>query len=192
MPLVLWFPRQKLIRPVIPSILILTGRVLEEDMKQKFLIKNDLQNGKFVIHEYGELDKDIFSLLCEETFGHDTIERAAGEGKPALIATLRTRNMYPPGIYAEKIAESVLELLESRDEASIEVFFNDIDALAPEEPEEPEEIEEAALENGDDESIDGMLAEDSVDELKEDLKIKKTRSGLKVADEESADPPDES
>jgi hypothetical protein len=72
------------------------------------------------------------------------------------------------------------------------VFFNDIDALAPEEPEEPEEIEEAALENGDDESIDGMLAEDSVDELKEDLKIKKTRSGLKVADEESADPPDES
>lgn len=158
-------------------------------MKQKFMIKNDLQNGKFIIREYGELDKDIFSLLCEEAFDHDTIEQAAGEGKPALIATLRTRNMYPPGIYAEKIAESVLELLESRDEASIEVFFNDIDALAPD---EPEEVEEVIPESGDDESIDGMLAEDSVDELKEDLKIKTARSGLKVADEEAADQPDES
>ena len=161
-------------------------------MKQKFMIKNDLQNGKFVIREYGELDKDIFSLLCEEAFDHDTIEQAAGEGKPALIATLRTRNMYPPGMYAEKIAESVLELLESQDEASIEVFFNDIDALAPEEPDEPEEVKEVIPENGDDESIDVMLAEDSVDELKEDLKVKTARSGLKVADEEAADPPDES
>lgn len=158
-------------------------------MKQKFLIKNDLQNGKFVISEYGELDKDIYSLLCEETFDHDTIVQAAARGKAELTATLRTKNMYPPGIYAEKIAESVMELLESRDEESIEVFFNDIETLAPEEPEEPEEVEETIIEE-DTEGIDGMLAEDSGDDIKEDLKIKTSRSGLKIADEESVDPPD--
>ncbi len=158
-------------------------------MKQKFLIKNDLESGKFVIREYGELDKDIYSLLCEETFDHDTIAQAAGRGKNDLIATLRTKNMYPPGIYAEKIAESVMELLESSDEESIEVFFNDIDTLAAEEP--PEVEEETILED-DDESIDGMLAEDSDENLNEDLKIKTARSGLKIADEEAVDPPDES
>ena len=156
-------------------------------MKQKFLIKNDLQSGKFIIREYGELDKDIFSLLCEETFEHEIISRAAEKGEAALVSTLRTKNMYPPGIYAEKIAESVMELLASQDEESIEVFFNDSDVLAMEEPEVAQEdvIEE-------DESLDGMLAEDGGDDLKEDLKIKKNRSGLKVADEEAADPPDES
>ncbi len=157
-------------------------------MKQKFLIKNDLQNAKFVISEYGELDKDIFSLLCEETFDHDAISRAAAQGMPELIATLRTKNMYPPGIYAEKIAESVMELLESRDEESIEVFFNDIETLAAE---EPEEVEETIIED-DAEGLDGMLAGDSADDIKEDLKIKTARSGLKIADEEAADPPDES
>ena len=157
-------------------------------MKQKYLIKNDLENGKFIISEYGELDKDIFSLLCKETFDHDTISRAAGRGMADLIATLRTKNMYPPGIYAEKIAESVIELLEASDEESIEVFFNDIDALAPD---EPEETEEAVLED-DAESIDGMLTENAEDDLDEDLKIKTSKTGLKIADEEAADPPDES
>jgi len=157
-------------------------------MKQKFLIKKDTQHEKLVISEYGELDKDSFSLLCEETFDDDVIVQAAEKGKTALVAALRTKNMYPPGRYADKIAESVAALLASQEEDSVEVFFNDIDALVSEEPQQDQD----ATAEEEEESIDGMLTDDAGDDLKEDLKNKKTRAGLKVADDEAADPPDES
>ena len=45
------------------------------------------------------------------------------EGKTALIGVLRTQNMYPISVYAEAIAESVIELYDSEAQNSVELLF---------------------------------------------------------------------
>ena len=79
-------------------------------MKQKYLILNDRENQQFKIQEFAELNKEMLSLLCEEAYGYQTIKSAISNGKEELISALRTNNMYPPGIYAEKIADAVIKL----------------------------------------------------------------------------------
>ena len=98
-------------------------------MKQKYLIVNDKKNRQFKIQEFAELDKEMLSLLCEEAYDYKTIKSAVSSGKDELISALRTNNLYPPGIYAEKIAAAVVELQKSRDKESVELLFDDVSLL---------------------------------------------------------------
>ena len=100
-------------------------------MKHKYFIIKDDEKNELIIREFAELDKESgFSLLCEVTFGNETMESAILKGKNALISAIRTQNMYPPIIYAEKITESIVKLYGSRDDQFIELFFDDKDFLA--------------------------------------------------------------
>ncbi len=154
-------------------------------MKQKFLILKDEDKNELIIREFAELDKENFSLLCEETYDNKTIESAIEKGKRLLISTLSTKNMYPPGLYADKIAESVMAIYSSESDQSAELFFDDIDLVreVKEEPEiknivgeEPEEVYELIEE------------EDSIDEdLVEKKTMGKINSSIKIADDESFD-----
>jgi hypothetical protein len=76
-------------------------------MKQKYLILNDKEKKQIKIQEYAELNKEMLSLLCEEAYDYKTIKAAISAGSEMLISALRTNNLYPPGIYAEKIASAV-------------------------------------------------------------------------------------
>lgn len=100
-------------------------------MKQKYLIlKNDEKN-ELTIQEFAELEKqDEYTLLCEETYNGGTITSAISKGLQALISTLRTINLYPPGLIAAKIAESVMNLYNSTSDQSIQLFFDDRDFLS--------------------------------------------------------------
>lgn len=100
-------------------------------MKQKYLIiKNDEKN-ELIIREFTEGEhKGIFHLLCESTFSYEIIEPAILKGNKALISILRTKNMYPPICYAEKIAESVVKLYNSQNDQSMEIFFDDKDFIS--------------------------------------------------------------
>ena len=159
-------------------------------MKQKYLIlKNDNTN-KLIIREFVELDeRDVYSLACEETYDGEVIKSAITSGKEALISTLRTTNLYPPGSYAEKIAESVINLYSSENDQSQELFFDDKDYISNEwkktkkpddsadEPVEPDELlgeEQAELDEliGED-NIKGAInpfkvAEDASNDIEED------------------------
>jgi hypothetical protein len=59
-------------------------------MKQKYLILKNDEKTKLIIREFAELDKEIFTFLCEETFDDESVTSAIAIGKDALIATLRT------------------------------------------------------------------------------------------------------
>ena len=158
-------------------------------MKQKFTIVKDEANKKLVIKEYAELDKDILSLLCEETYEADAIVDAIGVDKEALFAALRTKNMYPPKAYMEQICESVIALYETEGPLSKDLLLNDIDLLLPPEAEESEEIEEELEDDG---GIDDLLDDDEVDdELEKKLDLTKIKSSLKIADDESDDGEDD-
>ncbi len=100
-------------------------------MKHKYFIIKDNEKNELIIREFAELDKKSdFSLLYEVTFGNEKIESAILKGKNALISAIRTQDMYPPIIYAKKITESIVKLYDSKDDQSIELFFDDKDFLA--------------------------------------------------------------
>ena len=152
-------------------------------MKQKYLILNDKENKQIKIQEFAELNKQMLSLLCEEAYDYQTIQSAISAGKDELIAALRTNNMYPPGIYAEQIADAVIDLHRSKQQDSVELFFDDVNLLAknlrPAKAAGPIEDESAEL--------DDML-EDDFDESYDDKdEIKKMNSSLKIADDNYVD-----
>jgi len=139
-------------------------------MKQKYLIlKNDNTN-KLTIREFAELDeRDVYSLACEETYDGEIIKSAITSGKEALISTLRTTNLYPPGSYSEKISESVINLYSSENDQSQELFFDDKDYISKgwKKPEKLDDVEDELIEPdelfGDEQAeIDELLGEDKI------------------------------
>jgi len=158
-------------------------------VKQKYVIlKNDEKN-ELVIREYAELDKEMLSFLCEQTHDSAAIELAIAKGKEALIATLRTGNMYPIGILVEKMAESVIKLYDSENDQPVELLFNDIDMLAKD---RDVLLVVDDVEAGSDE-IDKILDEDdTVPDYDDKDVIKNITLPFKVADDESVDLDDES
>jgi hypothetical protein len=153
-------------------------------MKQKYTIsKNDEKTG-IIIKEYAELDKEIFSLLCEETYEDEIVKAAAAKGKDALIQTLRTQNLFPIGIYSEAIAEAVIKFYETGDDQPVELIFDDLDLMAKENdtPIALDEVDE------DDVEIDDLLDEDLPEEdYDEKNDIKNLPYSLKISDDDPAD-----
>jgi hypothetical protein len=152
-------------------------------MKQKYLIINDKKNKQFKIQEFAELNKETLSLLCEEAYDYKTIGSAVSAGKDALISTLRTNNLYPPGIYAEKIAYALVQLHKSKDEESVELFFDDINLLA-----KKRQASGTTMEFEDDSAdLDDMLEDDFDDDYPEKNGLKKMESSLKIEDDDYVD-----
>ena len=152
-------------------------------MKQKYLIINDKKNKQFKIQEFAELNKETLSLLCEEAYDYKTIKSAVSAGKDALISTLRTNNLYPPGIYAEKIAYALVQLHKSKDEESVELFFDDINLLT-----KKRQSSGTTVQFEDDSAdLDDMLEDDFDDDYPEKNGLKKMESSLKIEDDDYVD-----
>jgi hypothetical protein len=153
-------------------------------MKQKYTIsKNDEKPG-IIIKEFAELDKEIFSLLCEETYEDEIVKAAIAKGKGALIQTLRTHNLFPIGTYSENIAEAVIKMYETGDDQPVELVFNDLDLMAKDYDvrRPPAEIEEDEVE------IDDLLDEDLPEEdFDEKADIKNLPYSLKISDDDPTD-----
>ena len=153
-------------------------------MKQKYSIHKDTEKQTLVIKEYGELNKEILSLLCEEAYPEEVIQDAIKEGKEALIKVLRTRNMYPPGVFANSIADLVIMFYGSDGEQSTEIMLDDKEFFEKNGIDVPQEEE---VVESDEDDIDSVL-EDDIDEIYEEKKIiKDLKSTIKVADEDAAD-----
>jgi len=153
-------------------------------MKQKYsILKNDEKTG-IIIREFAELDKEIFSFLCEEKFEDETVKSAIEKGQDALIQTLRTQNLFPLGIYAKEIAAAVKKMYESGDDQPVELLFDDTDLLTKTKGEEKplplDEIEDEAV------GIDDLLDEDVPEEdFDEKSDIKNLPYSLKISDDDS-------
>jgi hypothetical protein len=159
-------------------------------MKQKYTIVRDDKNKQLIIREFAELDKEVLSLLCEETYEQKAIRAAIKSGKEDLIAALRTNNLYPPGIYAEKIADAVKELFSAKGKESEDLFFDDLELLTKESAAEAIKKQK----ENDSEDLEEVVEEDfeSVYEDEEKEPLDKLDSSLKIADDEFEDTIDES
>jgi len=113
-----------------------------KDMRQKYVISRNGVKNKLKIREYAIIDKNLkkvassmlkkesFSFLCEETYESDIIISSISKGMNALVATLRTHNIFPIEPYVTKIAESVMALYNSSEDGLVELFFDDVDLLS--------------------------------------------------------------
>jgi hypothetical protein len=151
-------------------------------MKHKYQIAI-ADNERLVIREYAELDKESFSLLCEEVYERSAVERTMKEGADALVAFLRTKNMYPPGIYANKIASTVLEMASCDGESTRELVFDDVDLLSQ------VRVPAAELEDIEDEDaeLDDLLGDELDDEYDEKNDMKNVKSSIQISDDTSMD-----
>ena len=115
-------------------------------MRQKFVISRNIDKNRLKIREYAILTripknttamvqpKEQYSLLGQETYDGDMVETSIKRGKSALVATLRTNNLFPIQPYANEIAESVMAMYKSVKDDSAELFYDDVDLLpVPEE-----------------------------------------------------------
>ena len=148
-------------------------------MKQKYQITKDTKTRQLIIQEYAVLtgtlrrkdfpgaQDDEFSLLCEETYETKSVNKAISEGKSSLIHLLRTKHLFPIGMYMDKIADTVIALFSAKGEQSELLMFDDKEFIYgdPVEEEIEEEIDEGdEVESTDD--LDGLL--------KDDIKIKES------------------
>lgn len=100
-------------------------------MKQKYEIFVNKDENKIVIREFAQLDKEIMSLLCQESFDLDNVKAAMGQGNTELLyAALRSNNMYPPAIYMEGIAGKVSAMLNENVDGPEEIVFDDLEFLS--------------------------------------------------------------
>ena len=111
-------------------------------MRQKYVIFRDVAKNKLKIREYAIIVKnqkkvmsamlqtEDFSFLCEETYESEIIMSSISKGMNALVAILRTYNMFPIEPYATEIAESVKALYNSSEDGSVELFFDDVDLVS--------------------------------------------------------------
>ena len=155
-------------------------------MKQKYLIINDKEKKQIKIQEYAELNKEMLSLLCEEAYDYKTIKVALSAGSETLISALRTPNLYPPGIYAEKIASAVAELFKSKDQDSVELFFDDANLLAKNRG--AAKVIEQLEDEPDD--IDETLEDDFEDPFDDKENLNKIDSPIKAAGDEFSEADD--
>jgi hypothetical protein len=158
-------------------------------MKQKYEIVRDDDNKRVIIREFAELDKDTMSLLCEESYEKKAVKAAMSMGRDSLVSALRTKNLYPPGMYAGKIADKVVELLGAKGKASDELVFDDLEFLSR----EHEPAEAVKSYEGEPGEIDELLEVGLDDEkFEEGDEIKKLDTTLKIEDDEFSDIEEES
>ncbi len=150
-------------------------------MKQKYLILKNNKKNELIIREFVELNKNTFTLMREETFDDKLVKSAINKGSQALIATLRTKNMYPNAIYAAKIAEEVVNLYKSKDADSVELYFDDKEILTKGR-DDPEPLDDSASESVE---IDELLEDDTAYPT-DDITIP-----IEVADPDSVNTDDE-
>jgi hypothetical protein len=118
------------------------------NMRQKYRICPMQEEKMLNIKEFAVLEKDTknvdstmlrddhFSLICEQNYDYAAIAQSAAEGLGELVDALRTPNLFPIADYAEKIAESVIALVDEDTDHCVELFFDDnewsvVDVPAP-------------------------------------------------------------
>lgn len=157
-------------------------------MKQKYIMARTDGGNTVTIKEYAEIDKDVFSLLCEESFDSKPLVKALDSGLNQAAAAIRTRNFFPPYSTIEKIIEGIRALMETGLDETIEVFIDDSDILSKKE-EDYGVIDDL---ESDSEQIDDLLEDELEDETvdvydDENLSIKKINASIKVDEDELID-----
>lgn len=153
-------------------------------MKHKYVLSKDNGNGEFLIKEYAELNKDIFSPVCESVYETNQVESAVKAGHGAVIAKMRAQNFFPPIGFSEKIARGVIDLVSSTEQNMVEVYCDDCEHLNVDQ-DDSESIEK--IEDNEDENLDEFIEDDLPDDFESDVKPNKVNSSIDLEEDDLDD-----
>ena len=151
-------------------------------MKQKYAIIRDDAQKTVIVREYAELDKEMMSLLCEESYTQDAMAAAVAAGHQAVVDAIRTNNMYPPTVFAGPIASAIEGLFQEGGNLSAELFFDDKE-LFSKDVQTPEEDSDDDVDK--EVGVDELLEDDIDDDFEDEKVLKNLASKLKVAEEDN-------
>lgn len=154
-------------------------------MKQQYTILKNHDNSRLIIREFGELDKDSLSLLCEESYDDAAVSNAVAAGREKVISVLRTKNMYPPRGHAEKIADMVMEFYVDNKSEPVDIAIDEPAASSK------ESLAGAFMGIEEDPEIIDDLLDDEFDGDSDDSDEIKIDSSIKIADDDAVDVEDE-
>ena len=157
-------------------------------MKHKYVFSKDTSTGEVLIREYAELNKDIFSPVCETVYEMKHFEMALSKGPAALMAGMRTRNFFPPSSFSEKIILGISEMISSSGQEMIEIFCDDSEFLSRN-LDGHETFED--IEDDEDEALDNFIDEDLPDTFDEGVKTGSVDSSDLDMDDDLAEDADE-
>lgn len=142
-------------------------------MKHKYVFSKDTATGELSIKEYAELNKDVFTPICETVYEVKQFESALAQGPVALMAEMRTQNFYPPTSFSEKIVLGISDMISSGGQEMVEIFCDDADFLTKS-LDGHEAFED--IDDSEDETLDEFIDEDLPDSFGGDVKTGKVAS----------------
>ena len=128
-------------------------------MQQKYVVELDKEKKQLTIREYAALEKEIFSLLYEETYDTGEIEAAIENGENAVLDALRTPSLYPVRPNAKQLVKCVLDLFQADDPQAIEIFIDEKDFLGRQEEDLEDSVEDLAEDT--EEALDEVIDDDT-------------------------------
>ena len=110
-------------------------------MRQKYVISKNDDRNELKIREYAILDKEQnkarrrvttpqdFALIGQEKYDRKVVLKTISRGRLAVMALLRTKNLFPIEPYAQEIAKTVMTLYGSPRNDTVELLFDDVELL---------------------------------------------------------------
>ena len=151
-------------------------------MKQKYIISKSEDGKQLTIKEFAEIDKDIFSPLCEVHYSMKAVRSAIASGPDQFADIIRNRNFFPPITTAQQIFAEMDALSGLDKNESIEIFTNDVDILAA----KNDSLDAIGNLEEDTEELDELL-DDNVDVFDDKISVQKLNTSIKVDDDEVID-----
>ena len=147
-------------------------------MKQKFSISRNTGGEKIVIKEYAELDKGMYSLLCEESYAVVAVEAALAKGPGHVITLLRTEGFFPTSFFVEKLIASLDDYLKQGSPEAVKIEADDTECI--------QSISRQVSQEGND-GIDDLLEVDTEEIIEDEEPVGKLDAPIKIAEVETGE-----
>ena len=147
-------------------------------MKQRFSISRNTGGEKIVIKEYAELDKGVYSLLCEESYAVEAVEAALAKGPDHVIALLRTESFFPISYFAEKLIATLDDYIQQGSAEAVKIEADDTECINSRSRQVPQE--------GND-GIDDLLGVDTEEIIENEESVGKLDAPIKIAEVETVE-----
>ena len=147
-------------------------------MKQRFEISRNAGGEDIIIKEYAELDKGVYSLLCEETYAVAALEAALAQGPDHLVARLRTESFFPTRYYAEKLIASLADYFQQASSETVAIEADDAECIAGRAP---------VVRDEESSDMDDLLEVGDEEIVAEEVPVGKLDAPIRIAEDETAE-----
>ena len=147
-------------------------------MKQRFSISRNTDGEKVVIKEYAELDKGMYSLLCEESYAVEAVVAALAKGPDHVITLLRTESFFPIIFFTEKLIATIDDYLQQGSTEVVKIDADDTECI--------KSISEQVPQGGND-GIDDLPGVDTEEMIAGEEPVGKLETPIKIAEVETVE-----